>query len=171
MMTLGWKCHTQAVKNTSYANERKIKVNLQTKVGIRLWRNCTLMWHFQPQVHHIWMSHSLPWIICVLSLECRVMLSVCRCIPAAERRDNWAGSGWHVPHDVQADEGVCRPAGTTQRHRATSQQDREVSTAPAAAECHLQPGHPRTTLATGQLCTPKKHAFANQTECVTTQKN
>jgi len=29
---------------------------------------CTVMWHFQPLVHHIWMSHSLPCIICIMTM-------------------------------------------------------------------------------------------------------
>ena len=30
---------------------------------------CTLVWHFQPLVHHIWMSDSLQCIICILSVR------------------------------------------------------------------------------------------------------
>ena len=33
---------------------------------------CILVWHFQPRVHHIWMSHSLPCIIYIL-FACSLM--------------------------------------------------------------------------------------------------
>ena len=61
MMTFSWKCCMRMLK--------------------MLHSGCTLVRHFQPRVHHIWMLHSLPCIICILyplqGLTNVVFVSIC----------------------------------------------------------------------------------------------